>query len=429
MSSLKKLTLQVLVFSAFFPYPAIVELGNTAGLQVSQILAAIIVLLTLPRIVQTRSTLAFVILVVPILLSLGALAFLGLRGDVDLAIRYTLGLMFALLILPAGGSLMKQARVEWLVNPASLAICIHAIVGVWQYRAFASGAFPLLAVFRNPSFHDMQDISTSYALYVARPFGLFPEPSAMAASLGPWSLFLLWYGLRPGAKGRSKALVASAGGILLILLSQSLYAVFLLPGAFLILLLHRRASSRRISVLELLAWGLAGIGLFLFAILSAGRIDVSANASTQGRWASLSDGLGEPFTNLVSLLVGLGPGQSPAVLGAHGGGVTAIYSVIVSAFAEGGLIALVAMICVWVMCLHGRTPGYRYVLLYAWVAGIGFTTSYISLSPIWLFLAMMLDLEFQSESSPRDPDFGLGWSRAPLSVSGSCSVQRQRSEY
>jgi hypothetical protein len=413
------------VFVAFFPYPAIIFLGNSAGIQLCEALSAIIVLLTLPRLIRARSTLAFVILVVPMVVSLGGLALLGWRGDVDLAIRVAVSLIFALLVLPAAGTLMRNSRTDWLIAPVTVAICIHTFVGVWQYRAFAQGTFPLLAVFRNPSFHDLQDISTSYALYVARPFGLFPEPSAMAASIGPWILFLLWYGLRPGVRRRAMALIGAVAGTLLILLSQSIYAVFLLPCAFLILVAHRRASSRRVSGLELLAWGAAALGMFFFPIISAGRIDVTVNQSTQGRLTSLIDGLGQPFNNLISLFLGIGPGQSPNVMSAQGNGVAAIYSVVVSAFAEGGLIALVAMIIVVRMCLQPRSPSYRYAFLIAWVAGIAFTTSYVSLGPVWVFLAMMLDLELKNESPARDPEFGIGRGRTTPDIAGESAARRQ----
>jgi len=419
----KRLLLQLLLFLGFFPYPAVVNIGNTLGIQMSDVLVVIIVVLTLPMILQARSAQAFAILVLPIVISLGALAFLNEPGDVGLGLRVSIGAAFSLLILPASGSLMRHARLEWLITPVSTAILIHTMVGLWQYRAFAQGTFPLLGIFQNTSFHNLQDISTTYALYVARPFGLFPEPSAMAAALGPWILFLLWYGLRQGARGRTKALVAAAAGTLLILLSQSVYAIFLLPCALVLLILHRRTSQRRISVLELLAWIVAGFGSFLFPILSAGRLSFSTNGSAQGRATSLIEGVMLPFNSIGTVLFGVGPGQSANALAAQNNGVAAIYSVVVSVFAEGGFIALVAMICVWLMCLRGRPPGYRYVLLFAWVAGIGFTTSYISLDPIWLFLAMMLDLEFESEGPPRNTNFGIGRSRATPDGPGDSAEQ------
>lgn len=425
MTSIEKHLLQLLVFLGFFPYPAVGHIGNTAGVQMVDILVWVVLLFTLPTVLRAKSTLAYFILVVPIFVSLGALALLGWPGNVDLGIRVTIGATISLLILAVGGSLMRNARVESLITPVSMAICIHAFVGVWQYRAFAQGTFPLRGIFQNPSFYSFQDIATSYALYVSRPFGLFPEPSAMAAALGPWVLFLLWYGLKPGVKGRTRALGGAAAGTLLILLSQTIYAVFLFPCGFLILVLHRRASVRHFSVPELFAWGLSGLGAMLFPILSAGRIGAKTNESTLGRATSLIEGLRQPFSNGLTLLVGIGPGQSAQTLAAQHSSEPAIYSVVVSAFAEGGLIALIGMICVWIMCLQGRRAGYRHVFLFAWVAGIGFATGYTSLGPVWLFLAMMLDLEFESENSPRDTNFGIGRSGTALGVSGDGPEQRR----
>lgn len=416
MSSFNRTLLQLLVFLAFFPYPAIMHFGNGGGVQISQILTVIILLYTVPWVLQARSMLAFLSLVVPLYVSLGALAFFS-RGDVDLSIRATVLVTLVLSILPVGGGLMRHARPEWLITPVSAAMCIHATVGVWQYRAFSQGTFPLLWIFQNPSFADLQNISKSYALYVARPFGLFPEPSAMAAAVGPWILFLLWYGLKPGGKAQIVALVGAVAGSSLILLSQSIYAVFLLPCAFMILLMHRRSSARRMSVFETLIWGLCALGAILFPILSSTRIDIRTNASTQGRISSLVEGIGLPLNGISSILFGVGPGQSFRVLGLSHGDVTAIYSVVVSAFAEGGLIAFVGMACVTLMWVKKPSSGYRHVFLLAWVAGIAFSTSYASLESIWLFLAMMLDLEFKSESSPHNPDSRLGRGGAALGVS------------
>ena len=380
-------------------------------------------------VLTARSTRAYVALVIPILVSLAALTYLGGRGDAGVAIRTTATTMAALLILPAAGALMRQARIQWLIAPVSLAICIHALVGVWQYLVFPGGGFPLRAIFQNTSFHDLQGISTSYALYVARPFGLFPEPSAMAAALGPWVLFLLWYGLRPGEQARKKALVGAGAGTVLILLSQSIYAVFLLPCGFLILLFHRRTSTRKTSVLEVLAWALAALGAVMFPILSAGRIDFNTNNSTQGRLTSLIEGISQPLNSALTIFVGVGPGQSGNAVAAQAGAATAIYSVVVMVFAEGGLIALIAMIYVGRMCLVGRRHGYAYIFMFAWAAGIVFTTSYVSLSSIWVFLAMMLDLEFENEGYPHRPDLMPERGRTTLNVVSNSPKRRQPVEH
>src|SRR5664280_699423 len=97
-SKIAKSALQILVFVAFFPYPAITQFGSATGIQLYEILAVIIVCLTLPKLVRAKSTLAFLILMSPVLMSLGALAFLGGGGDVDLAIRVVLMLLPSLSI-------------------------------------------------------------------------------------------------------------------------------------------------------------------------------------------------------------------------------------------------------------------------------------------------------------------------------------------
>jgi hypothetical protein len=54
MANARKVPRQGLVFLAFFPYPAVVSIGNTFGMQLSDILVPIIILLTMPVVFRAR---------------------------------------------------------------------------------------------------------------------------------------------------------------------------------------------------------------------------------------------------------------------------------------------------------------------------------------------------------------------------------------
>ncbi|TFC47322.1 hypothetical protein [Cryobacterium shii] len=420
--SFKKIALQTLTFLCFFPYPSIFNLGENTGVQLNQAITLLIFVFALPMVLRSRSTLAFVLLLLPVLISLTALSLFGANIDSALGVRAALTVSFALLILPVAGMLLRDTPPEWLIKPVALAICIHAAAGAWQLWSFANGSFPFLEVLNNPSFADLQGISSEYATYVKRPFGLFPEPSAMAAAIGPWVLFLFWYGLRPEATRRVLALAATAAGTGLILFSQTLYSVFLLLGGFLILLAYRRSSTRRFSLLEFVIWALAGLSVLLLPMISAGRINVVGNNSSQLRFRSIVEGLAQPFGNLGSLLFGTGPGQSAQILADQDTGLGAIYSIVVLVFAEGGLIALVAMIVVIGMCVRRRERRFPMALLIGWVAGVAFSTSYVALSPIWLFLALMIEVRHKNEDSTRYPELRTGRSRTSPRFSGTGST-------
>ena len=113
-----------------------------------------------------------------------------------------------------------------MLAAACAAIFVHALIGFYQVRSFSHDEFPLLFLYRNPSFKSMEEWSRVYAVYIKRPCGLFPEPSAMAASLGAWLVLLAGLLLDPSTGKRSAgggkfAVIALALGFVLVALSRS----------------------------------------------------------------------------------------------------------------------------------------------------------------------------------------------------------------
>ena len=124
-----------------------------------------------------------------------------------------------------------------MLTGIAAATLLHAAVGAWQVYAFARGEIPLLGLYVNPSFLSVQEEAETIVNYIRRPFGLFPEPSAMAASISPW--VILWaaeaMGLvrlrqQPRRWQRVLFTTAAAAGMGLIIISQSGHAAITLAA-------------------------------------------------------------------------------------------------------------------------------------------------------------------------------------------------------
>src|SRR5205823_6259127 len=121
----------------------------------------------------------------------------------------------------------QRALFREVLAAAAAAIVVHGLVGIYQAYSFANDEFPLLFLFKNPSFKSMEEWHQVYARYIKRPCGLFPEPSAMGASLGPWLVLLSGLLIDPapakalGWRGGRSAVAAVAGGFALVAMSRS----------------------------------------------------------------------------------------------------------------------------------------------------------------------------------------------------------------
>jgi hypothetical protein len=309
--------------------------------------------------------------------------------------------------------------------------------------SFARDEFPLPDLYQNPSFGSfITEDPESYALYVKRPFGMFPEPSAMAASIGPWLVLiiglLLYPKLRLGmTRGlRVQLLLAAVGGVALILLSSSGFMVWLLISLLLVglpvlkdrvLRLHRPGS-----LLAMIAFVLVGVALVYFSLAYVGsRLDIQENSSWSARLASIVWGLTYLGTSPAVLLFGVGPGQSTLLLqspeafnllpeSSGGLAVTAVWSVVVLYVQEMGLLGAMALTLTLAMVLAAIVRSSARLLgsscLLAWLAGLLLTTSYLPMLPIWLFLGVLLNWDriFEVRVSENGLDPGVPFVREAL---------------
>jgi hypothetical protein len=412
--------------SCFFPYPALVLGGNT-GLQLSQLLslAAVPLLCTLP---PGRPLRALLGLLSAIYVSGFATVASGATSSLDVVPKEAVALTLSLLVLWPAEWATRRDRFGAVLNAAILAIAVHAVIGLIQVYSFRHDAFPLLWLYKNPSFKSMESWSTIYARYIKRPCGLFPEPSAMGASLGPWLVLLSGLVLDPrlgsasGWRGGKKASLALGLGFVLLTLSRS-GSTFPTLGAVLVVAAattlgsRGRGRSRRtgpgrfLLPVLVLAAVVAGLGY------AAHRLSQGFGARVESSWGlralSIQAGLcanTEPF----GLVFGVGPGQSTAVLRTHLAWVPlpddqeelAVYSLAVLFYMENGLIGLLAMLGGLAVALRAIARSGAVVLglctLGTWLVGTVLTTSYMALSAIWLFLAVLLSWDQLFPAAPEN---------------------------
>src|SRR5262249_45048937 len=131
-----------------------------------------------------------------------------------------------MLVLWPSEWVLERPRTREVLAAATAAILVHSLVGLYQVYSFRNEVFPLLFLYKNPSFRSLEEWSPIYARYIKRPCGIFPEPSAMAASLGPWLVVLTGLLLDPALAARvgwrsGRTAVVIGCGFLLVALSRS----------------------------------------------------------------------------------------------------------------------------------------------------------------------------------------------------------------
>jgi len=335
----------------------------------------------------------------------------------DVLVKELIATTLAVLVIWPVDWLADRDLFREMLAAAGAAIVLHSLIGLYQLYSFSKDEFPLLFLYAtDPSFGDPQTVvewSEVYARYIKRPCGLFTEASAMAASLGPWTVLLASLLLDPGPRRRLgwrrawPVVPPVAGGCLLLALSNSGSTLAMMAAVLVIGAREawRMVHAPRPSQLVMVALVLLSVAaMFGYAISMLGsdltnRIDDSWGL----RAASIRMGL-TLNSDLLNVVVGVGPGQSSAILDSHWSGppipkfamyTMAIWSVAVRYYyAETGLLGAAALLAVLAMAVGAIARSSAVLLglcaLGSWLVGVVLTTSYYSLSPVWLFLGVVL---------------------------------------
>ncbi|HSU68348.1 MAG TPA: hypothetical protein VLJ39_15825 [Tepidisphaeraceae bacterium] len=391
----------LLGFLAFMPYPAI-PAGNNTAVQLGSIISIVVAAPLLLQSWKRKPYYLYVLLLLPAAVSVLHAGF-GQKTGLEVSAKALLTWALATITLLAGQRLLPRASLQ-VMSGIAVATIVHAVVGAWQFYVFRTGGeLPLIGLYVNPSFLSVQENATTIAKWIQRPFGLFPEPSAMSSSLAPW--ILLWtaelFGLvkfaqRPSRSQRVLFGIASAAGLLLIISSRSGHAMVTLAVVFLfgvIWVKNARATARNFATIlavfgvlvPLVAW------ITLLAIGDRVREASGANQSWQDRSQSLLIGF-KLWTSagFTDLLFGLGLGLTANVMSGQYG-LEAIWSVLLTYIYETGFLGALAVTWVGVYLARvWRATRFGVVfagILFVWLVGVTVTTSYEQLLPIWLSLA------------------------------------------
>lgn len=391
-------------FFSFLPYPAI-PAGNNTAIQIG----TLVTLLMIPPIFlmswRRRPFYLFPLLLVPLCTSAAKVA-LTQQAGLDTSVKALITEAMPCLTMLATMLYAPRRSVQIMTGIAAATI-LHVMVGCLQEYVFLTGGeFPLLFIYQNPSFLSVAEQSRDIVRYIQRPFGLFPEPSAMSSSLSPWILIwiaemcgLLKFAARPARWQRILFKLAALGGLALIISSRSGHAMATLAAVLLFgvaWIVRARATPRNFMIMV----GVFGIVLPLvvwLTLLALGDRVIGSSGMNQS-WLDRSESLVVGFRlwalgDHATILFGIGSGLSAAVLN-NSYALDAVWSVLLTYLYEtgviGGLVLAwfgVVLVCVW------RATGFSIVfaaVLFVWLVGVTLTTSYSQLLPIWITLGFLV---------------------------------------
>jgi hypothetical protein len=401
------------------PYVAI-PLGRATAVQAGTFVG---LLALAPLLLNRRRDVAlwvFPVLLLPLLL--GSIKAGVTGGDIELSMKTLPIWGVAFLMIPAIQILTPDYSLELMVGIA-IATILHAIVGAVQYVQFSKGEFPFpWLYYGNPSFLSVQDNVDTISHWVQRPFGIFPEPSAMSSSLAPWPIF--WFAeaagivrlrRRPAPWQRTLFLTAAVLALALIILSRSGHTAITMVAVIVLVTIwffRCRATPGAFAAIV----GVFGIALpvvLYFAITQLGERIGGHSDLGNSSWEDRTESLEIGFNLMVdrdwpTILFGVGPGlSSPILQRVHR--LEAIWSVLLTYVYETGLVGAFAvcwigqhLLRIWKASRFDVTFAAIFVV---WLVGVTVTTSYMELLTLWVALGWLTVWpKICDTSAPTRPD-------------------------
>jgi hypothetical protein len=144
---------------------------------------------------------------------------------------------------------------------------------------------------------------------------------------------------------------------------------------------------------------IGSIGIAFQALASSIAPRFAVESTSEQSWytrlSSISVGLSYLISSIQTLAFGVGPGLSPPLL-QHSVNTSAlaVYSVAITYIVETGILGI-GVICGIGAFLIGRIANSSQrllglICLIGWVSGVAVTNAYFPLSPIWIFLGLLL---------------------------------------
>jgi hypothetical protein len=393
----------LLGFFCFMPYPAI-NVGRQSAIQIGNILTVLLVLPAAAMLWRRRPFVLYTVMMVPLLASTLAVAASG-SEDLELSLKITAALVLSMMSIWAAQLFVPRYGLEMLSGIA-LATVLHVAVGLWQFQSFKSETFPLVELYVNQSFLSVQTHVNTIARYIQRPFGIFPEPSAMSSSLAPW--VVLWaayfcdiirFKREPTRFQRFLFAGAALGAVILIILSRSGHAAIMFAALAVIGVMWAVRTKVRPQVHLGVLLAAALVLPFVVSMATASLADRLGGASSLGNssWEDRATSLVLGFKvfaegGIGTALFGVGPGlSSPAMR--ELAQLDAVWSVLLSYVYECGLLGIIAVAWVGRDLLRtwnvaGRDIVFALILC-VWLVGVTITTSYAQLLTLWIALGWL----------------------------------------
>lgn len=377
---------------SFLPYAA-VPLGNSTNIPLAAIAAA---LLTLRLARSAKLTvLVLVLCTLPFIASL--LRQLFENSAVNANAYFTAA--FGVLTFFGAASMVDILR-ERAAGIISSCISTSAVLALIQkYVYLDNGVVPLIELYNVPGYASVAANAQTIALYIRRPFGLFPEPSFLAGTLALGCAGYLLLIRRFSIQLKFSGVLSLVLATIAIYVSDSGSAVICI-AVLAIAALSPFIRRNRIVVL-LVPIAVAGaVWLGLSIVMS--RQD-GVNTSWNDRLASILGGGRLWTSDPVNFLLGVGRGMAQSYFqdGRVPFGDMPTYSVIPDIYSVLGRIVLEhgllfgLSLLIWmgllILRLGGLKPtfiGALFVLL--WIVVAGLTISYETASWIWILPGMCL---------------------------------------
>jgi hypothetical protein len=390
-------------FICFLPYPAI-PVGNNSSIQMGNLVTGLVLLFTSVRLWGGITPMAALLVMMPLLSTLKVLLIDG--GDASICFKSAAGSAVSVLTLVVAQLYVPRYALAILTGIATVTL-LHVAVGALQLYSFASNVFPLAELYVNPSFLSVQDNADTIARWIQRPFGLFPEPSAMSSSLAPFVLFstAVLTGvlrMRTPPKTWQKVLfaVAAASGLCLIIISKSGHTMPTMAGLLLLLiawLTRARATFKTYALVASLALVVLPL-VVLFAIDSLSeRVVGGAAKMGNDSWDERSKSLLIGFDlwtkhGLSTIFMGMGPGRTNIAI-EETTGISAVFSILFTYIYDTGALGFLAVGWIgrllFVVWRQSRWNIAFAAIALVWIIGVTLTTTYSQLLPIWIALAFL----------------------------------------
>lgn len=397
----KDILIFVFIFSCFFPYLAR-SIGKTTGLQIGELIAIIGLFIGFPNI-NKKVLKGFILLWLPSIISFISNLLFYRAIDEMVMIKSFVFFSIVLSVLLFSGIIVNLNNWKPILYGSIIAIIIQSIFGAIQYYFFRMGIFPFRFLFElNPGLSAISKVAFDHAIYNKRIFGWFPEPSAMAAALGPWLILIIIIFMNKLKEVFIDSwillIIAFICGTTLIIASASGYILFLILSIVIIILsnITKIIKNRKNIILSLVMIMPIFISIYLgwegYGKYYQNRFIFNQNLSWLTRYESILSGLELLTSNLGNFFIGVGPGQSFLNLLE----TSPICSVMFNYFTETGIIGIISFIALFFLIISSiyrgkkelRIPGLACFI--SWIGGVFFSTSYYDLLSIWVFLSILI---------------------------------------